>query len=76
MWHGGWMAPGDTSVSGLPFADGQEILTDRADAVCTRVDCPHTTAALAAARDTGQVTVGRAQLDELLARVAALEEGT
>lgn len=87
VWRGGHMSIADTEPQGVPFGqieapdgsvvevgDAQGLLTEWADRHCVRTDCPHTTAALVAARDDEPLTISRGELEKLLTRVAKLEK--
>lgn len=66
---------GDKIMEGdLPPDDGQALLTNHAEAKCQRADCPHKTAAVAAAAQYRPATLGdintiRGRLDKLEAKV-------
>lgn len=76
VWRGGHMSITDTEPQGVPFTDGQVLLTGFADVSCPQggVGCPHTTTALAAAADDQPVT--RRELRELRARVDTIDART
>lgn len=71
VWEGGQHTT--DGITGLPFEDGQELLTAYADAHCTRDTCPHTTHAVAAeaAQSPGGLA---AQLADLRVQFAILKE--
>lgn len=71
VWEGGRHDQGQ--LVDVPFEDGQEVLTAHADASCTRTDCPHTTASVAAV-EAQRPDVLAQQITELRAQVAALSE--
>jgi len=73
-WRGGQMSADGTAVVGMPFADGQELLTTFADSSCPRggVGCPNTTAGRQEAQDNRPATARELRkVSDLLAVVDA-----
>lgn len=86
VWSGGEIADNeDRSIAGLPFGpvialdgtvvdlgDAQDLLTGWADSHCQRDDCPHTSAAVAAARaqDPAVLVAEITELKAALGRLA------
>ena len=73
-WRGGTMSATDTAVQGVPFTDGQPLLTDFADTSCPRggVGCLNTTAGRLAAQDDRPATARELRkVSDLLAVVDA-----